>query len=94
MPAVVVDTNIVSYIFKRDTRAQAYHRHLAGQTVVISFMTLAELAAWALQYGWGQTRRSRLANYLRQYVVHHSDPALCERWAEARIQARRRGQPI
>lgn len=94
MATVVVDTDVVSYIFKQDTRAVPFRRHLNGHTLVISFMTLAEQHAWALQYRWGKQRRSRLARYLAQYVVHYSDADLCELWAEARNQARLKGRPI
>jgi len=36
MSSAVVDTDVVSYVFKRDTRALRYYRHLAGQTLLIS----------------------------------------------------------
>jgi hypothetical protein len=41
MPAVVVDTNVVSFDFKGDTRAKLYHAHQAGKILVVSFMTVA-----------------------------------------------------
>jgi predicted nucleic acid-binding protein len=94
MPYVVVDTNVVSYVFKRDTRARSYHRYLTGQTLVISFMTLAELSAWALQYRWGANRQQAMTRHLGQYVVQHSNSSLCEKWAEVRTQARTKGRPI
>jgi tRNA(fMet)-specific endonuclease VapC len=40
---VIVDTDVVSYLFKGDTRAEAYRQHLRGKTLAISFMTVAEL---------------------------------------------------
>lgn len=45
---VVVDTDVVSYLFKSDTRAQLYRPLLMGKLPLISFMTLAELDRWAL----------------------------------------------
>ncbi len=45
MSDAVVDTDVVSFLFKRDTRAQAYKRHLVGRRLVVSFMTVAELEA-------------------------------------------------
>jgi tRNA(fMet)-specific endonuclease VapC len=44
---VIVDTDVVSFLFKGDTRAQAYREHLRGKTLAISFMTVAELYQWA-----------------------------------------------
>jgi len=92
--AVVVDTDVVSYLFKRDTRAQHYRPHLDGQLPIISFMTLAELERWTLARDWGARRRQDLLNYLRRYLIEPSSPALCRRWAEATDSARRAGKPI
>jgi tRNA(fMet)-specific endonuclease VapC len=60
MAAVVVDTDVVSYLFKRDTRARLYRRHLLGQERIVSFMTLAELDQWAARSRWGASRRAAL----------------------------------
>lgn len=94
MSAVVVDTNVVSFIFKKDTRARLFRKHLTGRTLLISFMTLSELHLWSLERRWGQARREQLALHLGRYVVHHSDPLLCQRWAEVRHQGDRKGRPI
>ncbi len=40
---LVVDTDVISFLFKRDTRAKLYEPHLSGRQLVISFMTVAEL---------------------------------------------------
>src|SRR5437870_3466642 len=92
MPAVVVDTNIVSFEFKRDTRTQLYHSHLAGKLLVISFMTLAELDLWALERG--PSRKIRMERHIRQYVIYPFDRGLCLKWAEASRSARSKGRPI
>jgi hypothetical protein len=42
---IVLDTNVVSYLFKGDTRASLYQPHVAHRLPIISFMTLAELDA-------------------------------------------------
>ncbi len=94
MPYVVVDTNVVSFISKRDTRARLFRRHLLGRTLLISFMTLAEVHAWALERRWGQARREQLAHHLERYAVHYPDSWLCERWAEVRHQIKRKGREI
>jgi predicted nucleic acid-binding protein len=94
MSAVVVDTNVVSYLFKRDNRAGLYRRHLAGNRWVISFMTVAELDWWALTRRWGQARREQMARHLQRFEVYFTDRDLCRWWAEATERARRRGRPI
>jgi tRNA(fMet)-specific endonuclease VapC len=92
--AVVVDTDVVSYLFKSDTRASLYRPHLDGQLPIISFMSLAELERWTLARGWGVRRRQDLLNYLRRYLIEPSSPDLCRLWAEAMDSARRAGKPI
>ena len=92
--AVVVDSDVVSFLFKGDTRAIKYRPHLDGQLPIISFMTLAELERWTISRNWGARRRQDLLNYLRRYLVEPSSPDLCRRWAEAIESARRAGKPI
>lgn len=92
--ARVVDSDIVSFQFKRDTRARLYRRHLFGHLGVISFMTLAELDEWAELRRWGQRRREQLERHVSPFVIYYADRALCQRWAEVRAQARRKGRRI
>lgn len=92
--AVVVDTDVASFLFKRDTRALLYRRHLNQRAWVLSFMSLAELRMWALERNWGPALRARLTRHLRRYLVRHSDPALCQRWAAVFRGRRRIGRPI
>lgn len=92
--ALVVDTDVVSFIFKNDTRAALYIPHLNGHMLTISFQTLAELELWALAANWGAHRKQQLAKHLRRYVVENSSLALCRRWAEVLDNARRVGTPV
>jgi len=68
MATVVVDTCVVSFLFKRDSRAQLYRPHLTGNTLVISFVTLAELYRWPLERSWSLDRRDTLEEHLSDYV--------------------------
>ena len=43
MSFVVVDTDVIPFAFKGDTRIQLYNPTLAENTLIASFMTLAEL---------------------------------------------------
>jgi predicted nucleic acid-binding protein len=94
MSVVVLDTDVVSFRFKKDTRARLYKRHLIGQDPLIAFMTLAELHAWARERRWGAARQGELARHLGQYEVYYVDDALCRLWAEVWTRARRKGRPI
>jgi tRNA(fMet)-specific endonuclease VapC len=48
MTIVLLDTKVVSYLFKGDTRATTYAPLLEGHRLAISFMTVAELFEWAM----------------------------------------------
>ena len=39
---VIVDTNVVSYVFKGDSRARLYEKHLDQRQTFVSFATVAD----------------------------------------------------
>ena len=90
MNAAIVDTDVVSMLFKGDTRALAYQRHITGRLLGISFMTLAELERWSLERDWGQRRKQELVQHLTRYVVLPVNRELCGKWAEVSFAARRK----
>lgn len=92
--ARVVDTDVVSFLYKEDTRADLYRPHLMSPPFIVSFMTLAELRSWTRQRNWGAARRRELEQYLARYVILYANDALCARWAEVTDSARRNGRPI
>ena len=94
MNAVVVDTDVVSYLFKSHPIAFRYLSDLGGRTPMISFMTVAELDRWVLEAHWGEARRNRLREYLERFVVLPYDRDLCMRWAEVTVAAQARGRRI
>lgn len=92
--ARVVDTDVVSYLFRGDSRAELYRSHLGGELLVVSFMTVAELDRWALERGWGETRKERMERHIGHFVVYPYNRRLCRMWAEVSDGARRRGRPV
>jgi len=92
MSALVLDTDIVSYLMRGDTRVQSYRRHLEGKTLAVSFMTVGELYEGAYRRAWSQERLRRLHEQIKSYVVIPFSPLLCETWG--RIRADRRSCPI
>lgn len=46
---VVVDTDVFSFLYKRDTRGALYLPHLSGKTAHLAFATVAELYYWAVR---------------------------------------------
>jgi tRNA(fMet)-specific endonuclease VapC len=91
---LVVDTDVISYLFKQDTRGDLYKPHLQGHLLLISPMTRAELEAWALEHNWGQARREEMRVHLKQFLLMPFHEELCVKWAEATDSARRRGRSI
>lgn len=91
---VVVDTDVVSFLFKGDTRGALYESHLVGRLRIIAAQTRAELEHWALLHNWGPRRRSELKLFLKDYVFVEVDETVCLKWAEARAHAHRAGRPI
>jgi predicted nucleic acid-binding protein len=56
MTPAVVDTDVVSFLFKNDSRAQLYLPLLRDRNLLVSFMTEAELEQWILLAKWGAGR--------------------------------------
>jgi type III restriction enzyme len=93
--AIVVDTDVVSYLEKNDTRIKIYEKHLFNETKFISFMTLAELRRWMLERNWSEKRRAKFENFISDnYGVIFADDRLCEIWAEIKSDAKKKGRPI
>ena len=61
---VVVDTNVVSYIYRQDQRAEPYLSDMVGRRAVISFQTYEELLYGVLRSNWGERRRNELLAYV------------------------------
>jgi tRNA(fMet)-specific endonuclease VapC len=78
---LIVDTNVVSFIFKNDSRSAAYESDIDGRETGISFVSVAELYRWAVQRAWGQKRIDDLRTELRRYLVLPPDEAIAWNWA-------------
>lgn len=96
MRTFIVDTNVASFLFKKDTRGEFYKQYVNDDAVTaISFQTLAELEQWAALRGWGQRKREELATFVNnRFIVVDSDETLCRMWAEVRRLAQRAGRRI
>jgi len=90
MDALVLDTNIVSYLMKGHRLASPYRRHLEGRTLAISFMTVAELHEGAYRRNWGKSKMASLASELKKYLVIPYTPKACELWGKIRDERKHR----
>jgi tRNA(fMet)-specific endonuclease VapC len=94
MTPVVVHTDVVSFLFKNHPIGLRYDPELTGRVALISFMTVAELERWAIQYRLGEHRLQWLHRYLSRFTVVPSSPDLCRKWAEAMVAAQAAGRRI
>lgn len=94
MNKTVVDTDVISFLFKNDTRAALYKPHLTDKLLVISFMTVAELDRWALKRNWGENRRAKMEEHLKNFVIYPFNRELCKKWAEVKNETEKAGKAI
>ena len=94
MTQVVLDTDVVSFLFKNDTRAERFLRHIQDRRLLISFMTEAELERWVLQSKWGTLRVERFREFMLRFVVIPSSRDLTLKWAHVMVSARSVGRRI
>jgi predicted nucleic acid-binding protein len=94
MGAVLLDTNVVSFLLKEDSRAESYAPHLENRGLAVSFMTVAELFQWAAMRNWGAHRTSQLEASLRNFTVLPFDIEVCRLWGEIRAKCGAAGRPI
>ena len=88
---VVVDTDVFSFVFKGDTRASLYAKHLDCRRINLSFTTVAELYRWSLTHGWWKPRVQSLQVSLgRCSVLSYDDETA---WDWGRIMSIK-GQPM
>ena len=94
MAGVILDTDVVSYLFRNDPLAKRYAQHLRGKIWTISFMTLAEIEHGMLHRKWGRSKRRRMEEHLLLFAICWPDPDLCRLWAWVRERRERKGKPI
>jgi predicted nucleic acid-binding protein len=92
---LVVDTDVVSFIFKWHPEfAPRYVDIVRGYELIVSFMTVAEMRQGALDASWGPRKCAVLEAYLADFSVLHTDTLLCSTWAAVRNQSTQKGRPI
>jgi tRNA(fMet)-specific endonuclease VapC len=91
---VLLDTDVFSFFFKRDSRRALYEPAIANAQVCLSFQSVAELRLWSLVRRWGDARRQSLELAVARCVIIPYDDALSHTWASVTADRRRMGQPI
>ena len=79
---LLFDTNIVSYLYKNDSRAIPYLPQFAHKDPCLSFMTLAELYLWPVRRNWSEANRAAFESWLHaHFTIILFDAALARSWA-------------
>ena len=91
---IVIDTDVWSFLYKNDTRANAYRPLLVGKEACLSFQSVAELYFWAETNKWGDHRRVELAEAIQAYVILTYDDQTAQIWAQIRAACQRAGRPL
>lgn len=92
MESLVLDTNIISFLMRNDSRIRLYLPHFEDSILAISFMTVAELYEGAYRKGWDATKFADLELEIEKYALIPHSAATCRLWGQ--IRAQRRRQPI
>ncbi len=91
---IILDTNIVSYLMKGGTLAEAYAPHVQGRLLAIAFITVGEMYFGAENKNWGEKKRKELETTLRNFVVIPYDHEIARCYGRLVAERKRNGKPI
>ena len=94
MKRVVLDTDVLSFFIKEDSRAQIYLPYLQDRQILVSFMTIAELEQWVILSNWSAKRIEWMRLFIARFAVVPYSHDLAVKWAQAMTSARRTGRRI
>jgi len=80
--SLVVDTDVVSYVFRNHSAAALYIPIIENHKLWISFMTRAEIRLGARKANWGPRTLVLLDQYLSNYETRFPDEQMCDIWAD------------
>ncbi len=92
MTGLLVDTNVFSFLFRKDSRRELYAGTVTGKRLYLSFVTVGELRLWAITRAWGKRRVESLEQTMKAYTVLGFDSETAWRWAEVAAHQRRVGR--
>lgn len=92
--AVLIDTNIVSYMFNKNSLAERYEIHLKNKNLVVAAQSIAELRFGAYRRNWGTKRLDILESFIGRYVPIYPNDAVCTVWAKVRAETEGKGRHI
>ena len=95
MRVLLLDTNVVSILFKPDhSLHQKCLRITTGNQWFISFMTRGELLMWPRVNRRGSRRREQLIHHIDLCTTLLPDEDTCVFWADIMTESRSAGRPL
>ena len=91
---VVVDTDVISFLFKNHPLAPSYQALLAGRSLAFSLITLAEIEYGMRKGTWGSARRELMYRFLSRFTPLLPDAETAQAWARIKHGCERKGRPI
>ena len=79
--AVLLDTNVFSYVIKKDALARLYDKHLDGKQQTLCFAVVAELLQGAQKSGWGARNIGKLEAAISTVTIIPYDLGVCRAYA-------------
>jgi tRNA(fMet)-specific endonuclease VapC len=92
--AVVVDTDVVSFLFKSHQLAPTYQAILASRPLAVSLITVAEIEYGMELKRWGVSRRNLMHRFLDHFTTLPPDTDTALVWARIKTGCERKGRPI
>ena len=80
--AILVDTDVFSFVVWKRGPAALYEPYLADRLWVLSFATVAELRHGARKADWGERRFAELERRIKLCVVLSGSDAVVSRWVD------------
>ena len=90
----VVDTDVVSFLFKSHPLAPAYQTILAGRPLAVSLITMAEIEYGMEVKNWGTNRRDLMRRFLGRFTPLLPDAETARLWAGIKSAREKKGRPI
>ena len=90
----MLDTNVVSFIYRNDPKSVYYEHQIAGLRQYISFQTSEELWFGAYKDGWGERRKEEFRQFLSTYEVALPNTATIDHCARIRAEQERAGRTL
>jgi tRNA(fMet)-specific endonuclease VapC len=91
---LLLDTNVVSYLYKHNAYGKAYEDIVADAACFLALQTLAELEVWTIRSTWGKQTRANFETYLERFKVVEPNRSISSRWAWAKCETEARGKPM